>query len=994
MARHVLVVASVALVFSLLAFPPAPPTAGAAEPGEAAAAVESLARSIGVRRGLCLVVGPADSAGRIAVALASAGELTVYVQTSGAASAASASQLADEKGLLGSRVFVGQGDLRRLNLADELADAVIVAGNADVPETELLRVLRPEGRAIQGERVVVKPRRAGTDEWTHPYHNPGNNPQSRDQEARRPFLTHFMAEPWYCPLPQMTVIAGGRIYKVFGNRSSARPQEPLIETLLAMSAHNGTVLWQRPLSPGFMIHRNTFIASGDTLYLADDVSCKLIDGATGETRDEIVAPADLADGPVWKWTALEKDVLYALVGEKETSDQPLRNDRLRGAGWPWWSINSYSFGFGRTILAIDPKTKKVLWHRREQERIDSRAMAIVDGRLYYYSDGKFLACIDTADGKDVWRTSDSAVLEAIGAPGRAQHWLLGFASTAYMKCGGGALFFAGPQRERLVAVSAKDGSLLWQRDGGNVQLVYRDDGLYALGEGRTNSAASSLKLEPLTGKVLATFPSRDRCTRATGCADSIFTRGGNGGSTAVFDVTSAEPKMGVVSPMRPACQDGVVVAHGHLFWGPWMCRCDLTQLGVISLGPGRGFDYTAKADEAERLQVAAPAGAPAAALAVTADDWPTFRKDNARSTYTPLKVPPAVEKKWEYLPPGRNQPTAPVAAGEFVFVGGSDGAVRALAAADGTVRWTAYTGGQAKYPPSIAGGRAYVGAGDGHVWCLDAASGKLAWRFRAAPAERVIPVYGSLVSTWPVGSGVLVEDGVAYAAAGIWNYDGTHVYALDAESGRIRWQNNNSGNADAEAAQDGASVQGHLLLHRGAIYMAAGNMPTIASYATADGTFARHGGGRGKDLFVRGGSVSAAGFPLYWRPDDDHFLSLMTLETPAGKFAVTTDKIALETAQAGPDGKPLARWIAPAFQEIAAVAVAPNAVLVTGLDRPDARNPGQTKPGLCAVSMTDGTVAWREPLPADPVAWGLAVDRAGRVIVTLRDGRVLCYAAK
>ena len=65
--------------------------------------------------------------------------------------------------------------------------------------------------------------------------------------------------------------------------------------------------------------------------------------------------------------------------------------------------------------------------------------------------------------------------------------------------------------------------------------------------------------------------------------------------------------------------------------------------------------------------------------------------------------------------------------------------------------------------------------------------------FRAAPLERKIPVYGSLSSTWPVGGGVLVEDGVAYAAAGMANYDGTHVYALDAATGKIRWQNNTSG---------------------------------------------------------------------------------------------------------------------------------------------------------------------------------------------------------
>jgi len=37
----------------------------------------------------------------------------------------------------------------------------------------------------------------------------------------------------------------------------------------------------------------------------------------------------------------------------------------------------------------------------------------------------------------------------------------------------------------------------------------------------------------------------------------------------------------------------------------------------------------------------------------------------------------------------------------------------------------AYTGGEVKYPPSIADGRAYVGSGDGWVYCFEAAGGKL-----------------------------------------------------------------------------------------------------------------------------------------------------------------------------------------------------------------------------------------------------------------------------
>jgi outer membrane protein assembly factor BamB len=1013
--------------------------------GEAAwgADAAALISRIGTPRGICVVLG--DPRGTMALELARGSELTLFVQLMRDEDVAAARKNADDAGLLGTRIYVQKGSATHINLADDLADAVIVAdAAAGVPREELMRVLRPQGKAITltprpttssrvprsqrerertaGETELVKPYARGTDEWTHPYHGPDNNPMSNDQVARRPYLTHFMVEPWYCPLQQMTVISGGRMFKTFGDRSSARPQEGLLNKLLAMSAFNGTILWQRDLSPGFMAHRNTLVATPDTLFLADDKSCQLIDAATGKVKREIVVPEGLSDGPVWKWMAVEGGVLYALVGASEKADEPLRGDRIRGAGWPWWKINEYTFGFGRTLLAIDPQSGRVLWSRREEERIDGRAVCLKGGRIYYYCDGKFLACVEASTGSVIWKNSDADLLEAIGPAGPAQNPLYGFASTAYMKCGDDALFFAGPQRPRLVGASTRDGKLLWQHKGGNAQLVLRSDGVYALGEGRIQSANSSMKLDPVSGEILAQFPSRDRCTRATGCFDSIFTRGGAGGSTSVFDVTSAEPKLGVVTPMRPACTDGVVVAHGYLFWGPWMCRCDLTQLGVISLGHGGSFDYTAAASNAERLESSANA-ARVAALAVTADDWPAFRKDNHRSTFTNQTTAAQVAQKWEYKPPHTVIPTAPVAAAGLVLVTGADGIVRGLDGQSGQLRWSAYTGaGSIKYPPAIADGRAYVGGGDGWVYALEASTGRQLWRFRAAPTERTIPLYGSLTSTWPVGSGVLVDQGVVYAASGISNFDGTHVFALDATSGQIRWQNHTSGNGGSDLPDGGVSVQGHLLLHDGAVYMAGGNQlgtpqrpnaavktsvaeflasrvqRSVASYAVSDGVFTAAGTGRGKDLFVRNGKVQATGFPLYWRPEDDHFLSTMELETPSGVIAITTSpnppqnsSLSRLAEAVDPAQKPAALWTDKSCQEIAGLVVTKNAVVVSGVNR-SPRQPNEAQPMLYALDVATGSPIWKQDLPAAPVAWGLAVDRSGQIIVTLIDGRVVCFA--
>jgi outer membrane protein assembly factor BamB len=967
------------------------------------APVQTLVDKMGVVKGICLLVG---DAGVHAADLAKRTELTILVQVSGAAQAAKLRTDLDAAGLLGRRVYVQEGDAKRLHLADDLAD-VLIAPAGGVADAEALRVLRPEARGLIGGKTLVKQFRPGTDDWSHPYHGPDNNPQSADTVLRRPYLTHFMAEPWYGPLPMMSVISGGRVFKVFGNRSSAKPQDAVLNKLMAMSAFNGTILWQRDLSPGFMIHRNTLIATPDTLFLGDDKSCQLIDTATGKVRDEIVVPADKSDGPVWKWMALENGVLYAMVGEKERSEDPLRGDRLRGAGWPWWKIKEYNFGFGKNFLAIDPKTKAILWHHRETEPIDSRGMALRSGKLYYTSEGKFVACLDIKTGKVLWRNSDKDLLAALGDTRDAQHWLLGFASTAYLKADDETLFFAGPNRPYLAAASAKDGKLLWKRDcsvkdgnfpteGGNVLLVVRPDGLYALGQGRINEATSSFKLNPKTGEVLATFPSRDRCTRATGCFDSIFTRGGKGGSTAVFDVTSQEPKMGTLSPMRPACQDGVVTAHGYLFWGPWSCRCDLTQLGVLSLGPAGAFDYAKTATNEERLQAAAAGDA--VKLPDASAFWPAYRKDNTRSVRTDLPTPEKMSLAWTYQPKAATIPTAPIAAGGMIMIGAQDGTIRGLDAATGAVRWSAHTGGPLKYPPSFADHRLYAGAGDGYVYCLEAATGKTLWRFRAAPQERMIPVYGTLTSTWPVNSSAVVDKGTIYAAAGISNFDGAHVYALDAATGKIRWQNHSAAYEDENLPGSGVGVQGPFLLHNDRLVLPSGNAPALTAFRTQDGTIAPNaGGGRGKDLYLKGGQVLATGFPMYWRTEDDHFLSTMDLEHPAGILRLgipPNDPTAPNAfaffphAQGGDRPKEL--WANhKIFQEIAAVAFTKDAVLVTGLDR--SKTTGAVSAALAAVRLADGRVLWREPLPAVPTGWGLALDGTGRAVVTLIDGRVLAF---
>ena len=985
------VLVGIALAATLLA-----PAASAAEPR-----IGAILDQLDSPRGICTIVDDQDA--KLAMELAQKTELTIYVQLDDPQQVATARRTADAAGLLNRRVYVGEGTTDHLHLANNMADLVVV------PETdaegaalkEVLRVLRPGGKALLGSTVIVKPVSADTDDWSHPYHGPDNNPQSTDQLARAPYLTQFLVEPWYGPMPEITVASGGRVFKAFGNRAFRQPQWPMLRKLIAINGYNGTRLWERSLDADFMIHRNTMIATPEVLYLGDQTSCKMFDAATGELKSEITVPAGLTDGPVWKWMALEGGTLYALVGEEEPPGDKLEGKGFRGAGWPWWTIDDYRWGFGRTILAIDPATKKVLWHHREEEPLDTRAMCMKAGRIFFHSQGKFLGCLDAESGQMLWRSDDRKVLDAIADRRPAQRAVWGFATSSYAKCTDQAVYFAGPQQTKLVAVSATDGKLLWKyAEEGNFQLVLRDDGLYAMG-----SNHASRKFDPLTGQMLLKLPNRAACTRATGSVDRVFVRGRG---TKSWNV--ATNQWTHLSPMRPACHDGVVVAGGHLYWGPWMCGCNLSLIGVVSLGPAGDFDFSQKAIEAERLQTAVDDPTDVAPLPTAADDWPTYRKDNARSTRSQRTVAATVHLKWEYRPDAPTTPSAPVTAGNLVFIGNSDGVVKALDAADGRERWTAHTGGALRLPPSIADGRALVGSADGWIYAYEAATGRLLWRFRAAPVERKIPVYGSLQSTWPVGAGVLVHDGVAYAAAGIANYDGTHVYALDAATGRIRWQNNTSGKTSGmqgtgpSGQGTGASVQGDLLLSGDKLYMAGGNVVALASYDLADGKFAParaaksqfdRKGPRGKDLFLRrDGLVGIGGrFPMYTRPEDTHYIDYAELDCPPGTVVVIANALGLVVSGESEEGKPKPIWGTKPFQENVAVAITPNALIVAGTNRQTAES-GETLAedyGLTALDLTTGKPLWTHPLPAASVGWGLAVDRQGRILVTLRDGRVQCF---
>ena len=126
-----------------------------------------------------------------------------------------------------------------------------------------------------------------------------------------------------------------------------------------------------------------------------------------------------------------------------------------------------------------------------------------------------------------------------------------------------------------------------------------------------------------------------------------------------------------------------------------------------------------------------------------------------------------------------------------VFVAQIDAhTVHALDAGTGKRVWSYTTAGRVDSPPTVHQGLVLFGSADGWVYCLRADDGRLVWRFRAAPQERLIGVFGQLESAWPVHGSILVMDGTAYFAAGRSSHldGGIYLFGVDAASGELRCQ--------------------------------------------------------------------------------------------------------------------------------------------------------------------------------------------------------------
>ena len=230
-------------------------------------------------------------------------------------------------------------------------------------------------------------------------------------------------------------------------------------------------------------------------------------------------------------------------------------------------------------------------------------------------------------------------------------------------------------------------------------------------------------------------------------------------------------------------------------------------------------------------------------------DWPTYRHDVRRSGVTTESLTLPITMAWvrKSSQPPQAAWTGPAkwdawagndglqsmrnfdpcffvtASGGQVFFGSSvDDAVHALDAKTGNENWVKFTGAAVRFPPTLSRGNAYFGSDDGHAYCCDQVTGKEIWRRKAAVDTRPITSNRKIISTWPVRTGVMIQNDKAVFAGSLVPWEPSFLWKVNAATGKVD-------STDCfQSKVNGVTLQGALLASRERIYVPQGRAAPLA----------------------------------------------------------------------------------------------------------------------------------------------------------------------
>lgn len=286
------------------------------------------------------------------------------------------------------------------------------------------------------------------------------------------------------------------------------------------------------------------------------------------------------------------------------------------------------------------------------------------------------------------------------------------------------------------------------------------------------------------------------------------------------------------------------------------------------------------------------------ARGVLAADWTTYLNGNARVGTTSEILATDLQPAWVRSTPvplelawegPREDPIEglvmkhrvaydealhPVAADGRVYFGSSvDHQLYCVDAKTGRTVWTFFTEGPIRLAPTLHAGRVYFGSDDGCVYCLDGKTGRQIWTVRVAARDERLLARGHMISRWPVRTGVLIDDGVAYFGAGIFPHENVYLCAADADTGKIIWKNDHISQQDA--GRNDLSPQGYLLANQDLLFVPSGrSMPVAFDKKTGKQVFKRTFSWRTSGGGVVGGSRAVLSDGQLYSAGAHHFLAL------------------------------------------------------------------------------------------------------------------------
>ena len=226
-------------------------------------------------------------------------------------------------------------------------------------------------------------------------------------------------------------------------------------------------------------------------------------------------------------------------------------------------------------------------------------------------------------------------------------------------------------------------------------------------------------------------------------------------------------------------------------------------------------------------------------------DWPTYKHDYHRIGRTTDELRPPLTLRWMYEAPQAPRRAWPgpdgrtiedlhlrhrvrfdevfqtaVVDGKVYFGSSVDNHVYCFQANTGQLIWSFPTGAPVRLTPTVVHGKVFVGSDDGFVYCLDAGTGMPAWKLRAGPRDERILARGRMSSRWPVRTGVLVDDGVAYFGAGTFPHENVYLSAVHANTAEILWKNDTISQRDA--GRNDLTPQGYLLASDTTLFVPSG----------------------------------------------------------------------------------------------------------------------------------------------------------------------------